>query len=393
MAKQACLDASLLQKGRRSSLDADIPYLLLTPGPLTTTRTVRAAMGTDYSTWDVDYNNVVQEVRAALVALATDQDGYTATLMQGSGTFSVESTIGSVVPADGKLLVISNGAYGDRIVKIARTLGIDLIDLDHGEQSPPDLDRIRQTLQSDAAITDVAMVHCETTTGMLNPAGEVGAVVKEFGKRYIVDAMSSFGGMPMSFEGLHADFIISSANKCIQGVPGFGFIITSREMMESLKGRARSLSLDLYDQWQMMEAAGGKWRFTSPTHVLMAFRQAIRELEQEGGVNPRHQRYSVNHDRLIAGMDKLGFDTLLPVEWHSPVITSFYYPADPAFDFHEFHRRLKERRFVIYPGKVSNAECFRIGTIGNVFPEDIDLLIQEIGNVASEMGIENFGRA
>lgn len=374
-------------------MDDDIPYLLLTPGPLTTTRSVREAMGTDYSTWDVDYNNIVQEVRSALVGLATDQDGYTATLMQGSGSFSVEATIGSVVPADGKLLVVSNGAYGARIVKIARMLGIDLIDLDHGEQSPPDLDRIRQTLEADAAITDVAMVHCETTTGMLNPAAEVGAVVKEFGKRYIVDAMSSFGGMPMSIEGLHADFIISSSNKCIQGVPGFGFIITSREMMESLAGRARSHSLDLYDQWQMMEAAGGKWRFTSPTHVLMAFRQALRELEQEGGVEVRYQRYSENHARLIAGMDKLGFDTLLPTEWHSPVITSFYYPADPAFDFDEFHRRLKERRFVIYPGKVSAAECFRIGTIGNVFPQDIDLLITEIGNVASEMGIEQLGRA
>ena len=372
-------------------MDADIPYLLLTPGPLTTTRTVREAMGTDYSTWDVDYNNVVQEVRSGLVALATDQDGYTATLMQGSGTFSVEATIGSVVPRDGKLLIISNGAYGDRITKITRTLGIDLIDLDHGEQSPPHLDRIRQTLNEDPAITDVAMVHCETTTGMVNPVTEVGLLAKEFSKRYIVDAMSSFGGMPMTMESTHADFIISSANKCIQGVPGFGFVIASRETMESLEGRARSLSLDLHDQWKMMENAGGKWRYTSPTHVLMAFRQALRELHEEGGVEPRYQRYCENQRRLVAGLRNLGFDTLLPDELHSPVITSFYYPADSAFEFTEFYRRMKERRFVIYPGKVSDAECFRVGTIGNVIPEDIDQLVAEISNVAAEMGIRNFG--
>ncbi len=372
-------------------MDADIPYLLLTPGPLTTTRTVREAMGTDYSTWDVDYNNVVQEVRSGLVALATDQDGYTATLMQGSGTFSVEATIGSVVPRDGKLLIISNGAYGDRITKITRTLGIDLIDLDHGEQSPPHLDRIRQTLNEDSSITDVAMVHCETTTGMVNPVTEVGLLAKEFSKRYIVDAMSSFGGMPMTMESTHADFIISSANKCIQGVPGFGFVIASRETMESLEGRARSLSLDLHDQWKMMENAGGKWRYTSPTHVLMAFRQALRELHEEGGVEPRYQRYCENQRRLVAGLRSLGFDTLLPDELHSPVITSFYYPADSAFEFTEFYRRMKERRFVIYPGKVSDAECFRVGTIGNVIPEDIDQLVAEISNVAAEMGIRNFG--
>ncbi|MGE4619230.1 MAG: 2-aminoethylphosphonate--pyruvate transaminase [Planctomycetota bacterium] len=374
-------------------MDDDIPYLLLTPGPLTTTRSVRAAMGADFSTWDADYNCIVEEVRAGLVRLATDQDGYTATLMQGSGTFSVESTIGSVVPRDGKLLVISNGAYGDRIVKITRTLGIDFIDLDHGEKLSPDLDRIRQTLSEDSTITDVAMVHCETTTGMVNPVEEVGAVVKEAGRRYIVDAMSSFGGMPMTMESTHADFIISSANKCIQGVPGFGFVIASREMMESLEGRARSLSLDLHDQWKMMEDAGGKWRYTSPTHVLMAFRQALRELQEEGGVEPRYQRYCENQRRLVAGLRNLGFDTLLPDELHSPVITSFYYPADSAFEFVEFYRRLKERRFVIYPGKVSDAECFRVGTIGNVFPEDIDLLVTEIGNVAAEMGIKNLGRA
>ena len=370
-------------------MDDDIPYLLLTPGPLTTTRTVRQAMANDLSTWDVDYNQIVEEVRAGLVALATDEEGYTATLMQGSGTFSVESTIGSTVPRDGKLLVINNGAYGARIVKTARMLDIDLIDLEVGEQTVPDPQQVDEVLAKDGAITDVAMVHCETTTGMLNPAAEVGEVVAGHGKRYIVDAMSSFGGMPMTMQSLHADFIISSANKCIQGVPGFGFTVAARSMMESLEGRARSHSLDLHDQWQMMEAAGGKWRFTSPTHVLLAFHQAMKELQEEGGVDERYQRYGENQRRLVAGMRQLGFKTLLPDSMHSPVITSFYYPADDAFHFQQFYEQLKQRRFVIYPGKVSDAECFRIGTIGNVFPEDIDQLCQEIGVVAEQMGIVN----
>jgi len=370
-------------------VDDDIPYLLLTPGPLTTTRTVRQAMANDLSTWDVDYNQIVEEVRAGLVALATDEEGYTATLMQGSGTFSVESTIGSTVPRDGKLLVINNGAYGARIVKTARMLDIDLIDLEVGEQTVPDPQQVDEVLAKDGAITDVAMVHCETTTGMLNPAAEVGEVVAGHGKRYIVDAMSSFGGMPMTMQSLHADFIISSANKCIQGVPGFGFTVAARSMMESLEGRARSHSLDLHDQWQMMEAAGGKWRFTSPTHVLLAFHQAMKELQEEGGVDERYQRYGENQRRLVAGMRQLGFKTLLPDSMHSPVITSFYYPADDAFHFQQFYEQLKQRRFVIYPGKVSDAECFRIGTIGNVFPEDIDQLCQEIGVVAEQMGIVN----
>ncbi len=370
-------------------MDDDIPYLLLTPGPLTTTRTVRQAMANDLSTWDVDYNQIVEEVRAGLVALATDEEGYTATLMQGSGTFSVESTIGSTVPRDGKLLVINNGAYGARIVKTARMLDIDLIDLEVGEQTVPDPQQVDEVLAKDGAITDVAMVHCETTTGMLNPAAEVGEVVAGHGKRYIVDAMSSFGGMPMTMQSLHADFIISSANKCIQGVPGFGFTVAARSMMESLQGRARSHSLDLHDQWQMMEAAGGKWRFTSPTHVLLAFHQAMKELQEEGGVDERYQRYAENQRRLVAGMRQLGFETLLPDSMHSPVITSFYYPADDAFHFQQFYEQLKQRRFVIYPGKVSDAECFRIGTIGNVFPEDIDQLCQEIAVVAEQMGIVN----
>jgi 2-aminoethylphosphonate-pyruvate transaminase len=368
-------------------MDADIPYLLLTPGPLTTTRSVREAMLADYSTWDVDYNQRVMEIRERLVRLATDSNDYTSVLMQGSGTFSVEATIGSVIPSDGKLLVISNGAYGSRIAQIARCLKIPLQELSYSETEPPDLAQIRATLAADSDITHVAMVHCETTTGMINPAQEVGKLVQAAGKDYILDAMSSFGGIPLSMEEFHVDYLISSANKCIQGVPGFGFVIANRQKLEQTKGLARSLSLDLYDQWNEMEHKGGKWRYTSPTHVVNAFLQALDELDAEGGIAARHARYQENQSTLVTEMQKRGLQTLLPRELQSPIITSFYYPESPSFQFNQFYDELKQRRYVIYPGKISQAETFRIGNIGHVFPADIMDLTVQIEQTLNRLGV------
>tara|TARA_R110002111_G_scaffold178025_1_gene244036 strand:- start:461 stop:1591 length:1131 start_codon:yes stop_codon:yes gene_type:complete len=368
-------------------MDADIPYLLLTPGPLTTTRSVREAMLADYSTWDVDYNQRVMEIRERLVRLATDSNDYTSVLMQGSGTFSVEATIGSVIPSDGKLLVISNGAYGSRIAQIARCLKIPLQELSFSETEAPDLAQIRATLTADSDITHVAMVHCETTTGMINPAQKVGKLVHAAGKDYILDAMSSFGGIPLSMEEFHVDYLISSANKCIQGVPGFGFVIANRQKLEQTKGLARSLSLDLYDQWNEMEHKGGKWRYTSPTHVVNAFLQALDELDAEGGIAARHARYQENQSTLVTEMQKRGLQTLLPRELQSPIITSFYYPESPSFQFNQFYDELKQRRYVIYPGKISQAETFRIGNIGHVFPADIMDLTVQIEQTLNKLGV------
>jgi 2-aminoethylphosphonate-pyruvate transaminase len=362
----------------RPDLVPENPYLLLTPGPLSTTKTVRAAMLRDWCTWDQDYNGIVQEVRTALVRLATSGPGYTAVLMQGSGTFSVEATIGSVVPEGGTLLVLANGAYGNRLADIARRLRIPLHVHTNGELAPPDLARLADDLAGDPSITHVAVVHCETTTGMLNPVEAIGRCVKEAGKTYIVDAMSSLGGIPLDAAGIGADFLISSANKCIQGVPGFGFVIARREALEACTGRARSLSLDLYDQWRVMEEQGGKWRFTSPTHVVRAFVQALRELEAEGGVPARYARYHANQTVLVAGMEELGFECLLPARLRSPIITTFRSPRHPAYHFGRFYGALKSRRFVIYPGKVTATETFRIGTIGDVFPEDMRRLVHAV---------------
>lgn len=363
-----------------TDLPDENPYLLLTPGPLSTSPTVRRAMLRDWCTWDDDYNHgVVQVIRRELVGLATTCAGaeqkYTATLMQGSGSFCVESAIGTALPRDGKLLVLSNGAYGRRIAQVARVLRIDHEMHDSGELAPPDLDRLKQTLDEDGRITHVAVVHGETTTGMLNPLSEIARIVKASGRVLMVDAMSTFGGIPMDIDALGISWIVSSANKCLQGVPGFGFVIAERSQLERCKGQARSLSLDLYDQWHAMETGGGKWRFTSPTHTVRALAQALTELEQEGGVVARHQRYKENQRILVEGMEALGFRCVLPREFQSPIITGFYNPTAPSYSFNSFYQQLKQRGFVIYPGKVTDLETFRIGTIGHVFPDDIRRLL------------------
>ena len=355
------------------------PYLLLTPGPLSTTKSVKATMLRDWCTWDDDYNSIVQEIRSELINLAgVDHEQYTSVLMQGSGTFSVESVIGSVLPVDGKLLVLANGAYGQRIATIAKYLKIPVVIYDAGDLERHDIEEVDEILEQDGDISHVALVHCETTTGMLNDIETIGDVVKKHGRTYIVDAMSSFGGIPIEMEQIGIDYLISSANKCIQGVPGFGFIIAKRKEMEKCDGWARSLSLDLFAQWRTMEDSNGKWRFTSPTHVVRAFRQAIVELNAEQGIDARFIRYSTNQRTLVAGMRELGFQPLLPDELHSPIITTFISPDHPDYDFVKFYNEMKSRGFVIYPGKVTDFQCFRIGNIGEVYPEDISALVEAI---------------
>ena len=355
------------------------PYILLTPSPLTTSQTVKEAMLTDWCTWDEAYNlHIVEEIRKSLVSLATQHTGdYTSILLQGSGTYCVEAVIGSVIKPGDKLLILSNGAYGDRMGNIAEYHGIsyDMLAFDETEQVS--VSYVDDYLSHNAEITHVAVVHCETTTGVFNPLKEIAHLVKMHGKKLIVDAMSSFGGVPLDVHELGIDFLISSANKCIQGVPGFGFIIARRSELLHCKGVSKSLSLNIYDQWEAMEKGHGKWRFTSPTHVVRAFKQAMDELAEEGGVEARHNRYCENHRVLVDGMRSLGFQTLLPDEIQSPVITSFLYPyAD--FNFKTFYTQLKERGFVIYPGKISKADTFRIGNIGDVHPDDFRRLVEVI---------------
>jgi 2-aminoethylphosphonate-pyruvate transaminase len=359
----------------------DNPYLLLTPGPLSTSKGVRNAMLRDWCTWDADYNEgIVQGIRRRLVSIATaDAENYTAVLMQGSGSFSVEACLGSAVPRGGKVLILRNGAYGERMAQMARVLGLDSVEyrVDETEALRPGC--VAAMLSECPDVTHVAFVHCETTTGILNPMEEIAGVVKSEGRTLIVDAMSSFGGIPFDAGRLGIDFLISSSNKCIQGVPGFAFVIAEKEGLSRCEGNARSLCLDLHGQWKEMDGSG-KWRYTSPTHTVRAFDQALDELEAEGGVRARYARYRENQRTLVDGMRKLGFRALLPDKLQSPIITSFLYPS-PDFDFNAFYKKAKAKGFVLYPGKISKADTFRIGSIGEVHPKDMHRLLDAIAEI------------
>ena len=356
-------------------------YLLLTPGPLSTSESVRQAMLQDWCTWDKDYNEgVVTVIREQLLKLAGLDGEYTTVLLQGSGTYAVEATLSCAVRPQDKLLIVANGAYGKRMGDIARRHGLNHVLVSLKETAPVTPEAVRRALEEHPDISHLAMVHCETTTGILNPVEAVARAIRGRGLTFIVDAMSSFGGIPIDIRKLGIDFLVSSANKCIQGVPVFGFVIARRSSLSRCEGVSRSLSLDLYDQWAEMEKGRGKWRFTSPTHVVRAFFQAVKELEDEGGVEARHDRYRENHAELVEGMRRSGFRTLLPDELQSPIITSFLYPEED-FDFQKFYEALKERGFVIYPGKISEAPTFRIGNIGDVFPDDFRRLAEAVADI------------
>ncbi|MBA4508036.1 2-aminoethylphosphonate--pyruvate transaminase [Clostridium sporogenes] len=345
-------------------------YKLLTPGPLTTTSTVKEEMLFDRCTWDDDYKGITQKIRTQLLQLAeASAEQYTAVLMQGSGSFGVEAVMTTTVGKNDKCLIITNGAYGERIVTMAKYIGINYYTYSTNYDCLPQVEEIRNVLDRDKEITHIAMVHCETTTGILNPIEEVVKLAKEYGKICIIDAMSSFGAIPIKVEDLGIDYLISSANKCIQGVPGFSFVIANIKELSRCQGNSRSLCLDLYDQWIGMDK-DGKWRYTSPTHVVVAFSKAIDELLEEGGVEGRYNRYRQNNWDLRQNLKEIGINAYIDEEVQSPIITSFIFPNN-EFNFNDFYKYVKERGFVIYPGKLTEVDTFRIGNIGEIYEEDI----------------------
>ena len=359
-------------------------YKLLTPGPLTTTDTVKREMLVDRCTWDEDYKAVTQKIRRQLLELGhVSEDDYTVVLMQGSGTFGVESVLNSVVGAQDKVLICSNGAYGERMTQMCQRAQINYSHYAQPYDQIPEAAQVTRLLAEDPAITHVAMVHSETTSGILNDIQSVGKVVKDAGRVFLVDAMSSFGGVDIPVADWGIDFLVSSANKCIQGVPGFSFILCRRDQLLASEGKARTLSLDLLDQWKTMEK-DGKWRFTSPTHVVLAFSRALDELLAEGGIAARHRRYVENNRLLVEKMRALGFSTYIDGAHQGPIITTFFYPAGASFTFADFYQYIKERGYAIYPGKLTEAETFRIGNIGEIYPEDIEKLTGIIADFLAE---------
>lgn len=362
--------------------------ILFTPGPLTTSQKVKQAMLRDLGSRDFTFIGLIQDIRDRLLEIAGVMQGeYEAILLQGSGTYGLEAVVSSTIPPGGKLFVIINGAYGRRIAQIAKINNIGLVTLEYPEDKRPDLKEIEAILQADQAISQVAVIHCETTTGMINPIKEIGDLVRRYGRVYFVDAMSSFGGIPFNLSECNIDYMVTSANKCIEGVPGFSIILAKRTSLLATEGYSRTLSFNLLAQWKGFEA-NGQFRFTPPTHTLAAFHQALLELEQEGGVEGRAARYRSNYETLIAGMREMGFTEYLDPENQGYIITSFRYPEHPNYDFEEFYRRLNEKNYVIYPGKVSQADCFRIGSIGRIFPADMAALLAAIRETVKEMQFE-----
>ncbi len=361
---------------------------LFTPGPLTTSRTVKQAMLRDLGSRDYEFIELVRWIRGKLLELGGVASGaYEAVLMQGSGTFGIEAVLSTVTPPDGKWLILVNGAYGRRMAHIAEVLGIQAQVLTYPENTTPNPADAASALAADPHIRHVGVVHCETSTGIVADVAALGQVVHQAGRRFFVDAMSSFGAIPVNLAECHIDFLVSSANKCIEGVPGFSFVLARREALLEAEGCARSVSLDLLAQWRGLES-NGQFRFTPPTHALLAFAQALQELDAEGGVAGRAARYGRNREVLVAGMRRLGFQEYLAPEDQSYIITSFRYPDHPNFDFETFYRRLNDKGFVIYPGKVSDADCFRIGSIGRLFEADMRNLLRAIEETLAEMGVE-----
>ena len=359
---------------------------LLTPGPLTTSRAVKEAMLHDWGSRDAEFIKLNARVRERLVELAGGQGTHVCVPLQGSGTFIVEAMIGTLVPRSGKLAVLINGSYGTRMVRMCEYLGRDRVVLETPEDTPVDPAALDAALAADAAITHVVVVHCETTSGVLNPVEEIAAVTGRRGRRLLVDAMSAFGALPLDAAATSYDALVASSNKCLEGVPGVGFAIIRRSALEGARGNASSLSLDLYDQWVAMERTR-QWRFTPPTHVLAALDQALAEHAAEGGVAGRGARYANNCRILVEGLRALGFETLLPDALQAPIIVTVRMPADPNFNFESFYDRLSRRGFVIYPGKLTVADSFRIGCIGRLGENEMRGVLRAIGEILAETGV------
>ena len=364
------------------------PYLL-TPGPLTTAYSVKEKMLRDWGSWDGDFRAMTAQLRQELLALiGDDKQEFDCVPIQGSGSFVVEAMLGSLLPRDSRTLVLVNGAYGQRIVKTLAYIGREAVVIDKGDYLPPRGAEVAAALKQDAAITHVVVVHCETSSGILNPVAEISEAVYAAGRKLLIDSMSAFGAIPLDVSEIRYEALVSSANKCIEGVPGFGFVIARKSELEAARGNAHSLSLDIHDQWAHMEKTG-QWRFTPPTHVVAAFIEALRLHRLEGGVEGRGARYKANCETMVEGMRALGFETLLRDRWLSPIIVTFFCPQDPKFEFGKFYDLMKQKGFIIYPGKLTVVDSFRVGCIGQMDPAVMRQVVEAAGQSLREMGVES----
>ena len=366
--------------------NCDRDPVLLTPGPLTTTLTTKAAMLRDWGSWDASFNAVTARVRERLTAILNAGETHVCVPMQGSGTFSVEGAVNTLVPRDGHVLVLINGAYGKRLARLTEMMGRRLSVFETADDVPTTAADVARALDADASITHVGLIHCETSTGILNPLPEIADVVARRGRSLIVDAMSSFGAIPIDARKIPFDALIAASGKCIEGPPGMGFVFVRRTVLEQCAGRSTSLALDLYDQWTYMERTT-QWRYTPPTHVVVAVDAALEQYIAAGGQPARYRRYAANCETLIAGMTEMGFKVFLDARIQAPIIVTFHAPADPKYAFKPFYDEVRNRGFILYPGKLTQLETFRVGCIGAIGPEEMRHAVNAVRDSLRTLGI------
>jgi 2-aminoethylphosphonate-pyruvate transaminase len=360
--------------------------ILLTPGPLTTSARTRQAMMMDWGSWDNSFNQLTASVCEQLLSIINGNATHHCVPLQGSGTFAVEAAIGTLVPRNGKVLVLINGAYGTRLAKICKVLGRSFSTFETAEDDPTTPGDVDRLLREDPSITHVALIHCETSTGILNPLPEIAQVIAQHGKRLIIDAMSSFGALPIDAAQVPFEALIAASGKCLEGVPGMGFVFANKESLAKAEGNCHSLAMDLQDQHAYM-AKTGQWRFTPPTHVVAALHEALLQYNEEGGLPARHKRYADNCQTLLDGMAKIGLSSFLPAAIQAPIIVTFHAPSDPRYQFKDFYERVKAKGFILYPGKLTQVETFRVGCIGCVDRAGMQAAVDAIGEVLREMEV------
>jgi 2-aminoethylphosphonate-pyruvate transaminase len=362
------------------------PYLL-TPGPLTTSARTKESMLRDWGSWDADFNQITARLREGLLRIAHGQGTHECVPLQGSGTFAVEAAIGTLVPRGGHVLVPINGAYCQRIAKICQVLGRRLTTIPYAEDAQVRPEDVARMLAHDPSITHVALVHCETSTGILNPLHEIALVVEKHGRGLIVDAMSSFGALEIDARKTPFDAVVAASGKCLEGVPGMGFVIARRAALEASSGNSHSLAMDLHDQWVYMGKTT-QWRFTPPTHVVAALDSALAQYFEEGGLAARGGAYARNCQQLVAGLAKLGLRSFLPADIQAPIIVTFHAPDHPNYQFKRFYEAVKARGYILYPGKLTTLETFRVGCMGQLGERGMAGAVEAVREVLEEMGIE-----
>ena len=351
--------------------------ILLNPGPATTTDSVKNAMVVeDICPREKDFGQLLDRIKDDLVRVVHGENDYLATLFTASGTGGLEAAITSAVPKGKKLLVVDNGAYGARMANIAKTFGIEVVHykLEYGDY--PDLAAIDDLLRKNPETSHLALVHHETTTGMLNPVQEICDLSRRYNVEVIVDCMSSYAGIPIDIKKWDTGFLISSSNKCIQGMPGLVFVIFKKSLLPAIQNQKRSFYFDLYSQYTGFQKTG-QMQYTPPVQVAYALRQAIDEYFAEGEMN-RWKRYRESWETLCSGLKQLGFQFLLPRQYESQILLAIIEPNHPAYNFDSMHDYLYQRGFTVYPGKGAKEATFRLSILGDLSKTDIEAFLKEL---------------